>query len=550
MSKPNIQHTMTANSPESFNPYTVLGDLPIARDKFLAYQIDEEDLNEHFYCIGRSGTGKSNFLIQLALADITRGCGHCFIDPIGTTAEAFLSHIPETLNNINIRHLSKRRAMSRAAPHSDQSSKRRDPSGNGETEERQRSCKDVIYFDCADIEFPIGINPLYNIDPEHRSKAVSDILQLFSSIWHDTGWGPRMESIFRAALHTLIENPRCSRPSLLSVFHLLLDSEYRAEIKKDLTNKQVLEWWDLRFDRGDLNDRTKREWVEPILNKIDTMSLDPLIRNIIGQPRCKLDFDKIIQKKQILVVNLNQHKIGNDNAAFIGMLIIARIRQAAAKYSSSRSEKTNSFTLTLDEAHSFPTMELTQIINQGRHSNLYVRIAHQNLEQFDPKIASTLRNGCGSLAVFAVGQRDAQILADDLSRTSHDQFLRLLTHLNNGEAILRLSQNGTPRPANTTPVQITYQDKGRGNPSAFSKFTRQRFGTSKLIAEFQIETAHQSLTRNDYLVWKTRFDQEKQIRRKEWRTNSRSKKAHRKAREEALGPTLPLDQQLAISDTL
>lgn len=534
-----------SNNTDLKNPYTLLGELPIARDKCLSYKIDEHDLDEHFYCIGRSGTGKSNLLIRLALADIARGSGHCFIDPIGATAEAFLSHLPDAIENASSRQPNNCRAMSRTSNKLQKTHEGRDASGSRETVRQNRSCKDIIYIDCSDTEFPIGINPLYNIAPEDQSKAVSDILQLFSFIWHDTGWGPRMESIFRAALHTLIENPQCSRPSLLSIFHLLLDTEYRANIKKDLTNKQVLEWWDLRFDRGDLNDRTKREWVEPILNKIDTMSLDPLIRNIIGQPRCKLDFDEIIRKQQVLVINLNQNKIGSDNAAFIGMLIIARIRQAANKHSANATNEDKHFTLTLDEAHSFPTMELTQIINQGRHSNLYARIAHQNLEQFDPKIASTLRNGCGSIAVFAVGQRDAQILANDLSRTSHDQFLRLLTHLNNGEAILRLSQAGTPRPANTTPVQITYQEKGSGTADAFKRFTRERFGTSKLKAEFQIETAHQPISREDYLIWKSRFDQEKQKRRKEWRIQTRAKKALKNAKNQALGTQIPLDQQLS-----
>jgi hypothetical protein len=408
-----------------------------------------------------------------------------------------------------------------------------------------RSIKDAIYIDCADSEFPIGVNPLYNIAPEDRPKAVSDILELFSSIWHETGWGPRMESIFRAALHTLIENPNCSRLSLLSVFNLLLDHEYRASIKTDLSNKQVTNWWDQRFDRGDLNERTRREWVEPVLNKIDTLSLDPLIRNIIGQPRCRLDFDKIIQRKQILVVNLNQHKIGNDNAAFIGMLILARIRQAASKQASMTPNTGSSFCLTLDEAHSFPTTELTRIINQGRHSNLYARIAHQHLEQFDPKIASTLRNGCGSLAVFAVGQRDAQILADDLSRTSHDQFLRLLSNLKKAQAILRLTQQGSPRPANTTPVEIHFQSRGNGNPEAFARFTRERFGTPKLRAEFQIETAHAPLSQEDYLQWKSRFSMETLMKRREHQYADQKAKHNRRMKKMNFGKSKSLEASIA-----
>ncbi len=365
-------------------------------------------------------------------------------------------------------------------------------------------------------------------------KTVSDILQLFSSIWHDTGWGPRMESIFRATLHTLIENPHCSRPSLLTVFNLLLDKEFRHRTKQDISNRQVLDWWDLRFDRGDLHERTRREWVEPVLNKIDTLSLDPLIRNIIGQPRCSLDFEEIIRRRQILIVNLNQNKIGADNAAFIGMLVISRIRQAATKVAAEKEERPNPFAITIDEAHSFPTLELTRIINQGRHSGLYARIAHQHLEQFDPKIASTLRNGCGSLAIFAIGNRDAEHLVDDLGRQSRDQFLETLSLLKTGEAVLRLSRNGAPQPANTTPIRIAHEGQGRGKPESFASFTRERFSTDRLTAEFQIETAHHTLTPEALLSWKSRFNESKYERRKTHRQHTRHKQAHGKARELAL----------------
>jgi len=544
MSQPTQHQSNHEEREETGNPYTLLGALPIARNKTLDYQIDEDDLDEHFYVLGRSGSGKSNLLIRLALADIARGSGLCFIDPIGSTAETLLSHIPDALDFGTKRMRQKECDGSRQQRQSTIQNTRRDGTrSNGNN--LHRSVKDVIYIDFANSEFPVGINPLYNIAPEDRPKAVSDILELFSSIWHDTGWGPRMESIFRAALHTLIENPNCSRPSLLSVFNLLLDQEYRASIKTDLSNKQVTDWWDLRFDRGDLNERTRREWVEPVLNKIDTLSLDPLIRNIIGQPRCKLDFDKIIKRKQILIINLNQHKIGNDNAAFIGMLILARIRQAASKEAVKDKDQSASFCLTLDEAHSFPTTELTRIINQGRHSNLYARIAHQHLEQFDPKIASTLRNGCGSLAAFAVGQRDAQILADDLSRTSHDQFLRLLSNLKKAQAILRLTQQGSPRPANTTPVEIHYQSSCSRNPEAFARFTRERFGTPKLRAEFQIETAHAPLNREEYLHWKSRFANETHIRRREHQYANRQAKRNRNMQEMNFGKRKNLEDHIA-----
>lgn len=461
-----------------------LGSFALSADTEAAFEIDDCDLSEHFYIIGRSGSGKTNLLLNLAIADIKQGRGICLIDPIGDAAETLLTHIPKD------------------------KLARQDTSASDDvpnTHVAQGRDKDVIYFNAGDTDYPIGFNPLYNVDKQDRARTVSDILQMFESIWHDSGWGPRMESIFRAALHTLIENPHCSRPSLLTVFRLLLDQDYRHQIKQDIHNPQLLDWWDLRFDRGDLNERTRREWVEPVLNKIDTLSLDPVIRNIIGQPRTILDIDQVIARGQILIVNLAQNKIGMDNASFIGMLLISKIRQSAAK----EGTRDKPFHLTIDEAHSFPTMELSKIITQGRHNGLYSRISHQHLEQFDPKIASAFRNGCGSLAVFALGTKDGEVVVDDLEPTNKDRTLNTMRDLGTGEAVLRLTRSGTPEPPSSYPTKIAHTNKGSGSIQSAINFTRERYATDRLTAEFQIATERGEMTREETLAWMVKFKMQK-----------------------------------------
>lgn len=522
-----------SNTKNTNTPLVQLGTLCLAKGLEQGFLIEQNDLNEHFYVIGRSGTGKSNLLTQLAIADMNRGSGICFIDPIGTGAEELLTHVlngnctcnPKPIIDAADRDVitaATRRGKTRiTAANRDQQS-----DANADTEScnccRRSRDKDVIYIDAADVEYPIGINPLYNISKADRARVVSDILQMFEGIWHNTGWGPRMESIFRATLHTLVENPHCMRPSLLTVFRLLLDSEFRNLTKQDIDNSQLLDWWDYRFDRGDLNERTRREGVEPVLNKIDNLSLYPLIRNIIGQPRCVLDFDEIIRRKQILIVNLNQNKIGQDNASFIGMLIISRIRQAAAKMG----KPEHAFALTLDEAHSFPTMELTKIITQGRHNGLFARIAHQNLEQFDPKISASLRNGCGSLAVFAVGHRDAETLVDDMESQHRDRALDMMRNLQNGEAVMRLTRSGAPMPLPSSPIKIARPELGPSKPQSAINRTREAFATGRLTAEFQIATAHDQLNRQEHLNWQAKFKQEKRVRGKQQRKNIKAKMHH------------------------
>lgn len=516
-------------------PYA-LGSFEIARDKWGDITIEDHDLNEHFYIIGRSGTGKSNLLTQLALADDQRGAGLCFIDPLGSTAEELVTQLRTTTSTSpfgasdanRTKDATQRGGKRSNAPAQQDASGRADHASASQNRQEgiihgQGSDKDIIYFDAADIDYPIGINPLYNVPLDQRAKTVSDILQMFAGIWEDTGWGARMEAIFRASLHTLVENPHCMRPSLLTVFHLLLDEDFRAQIRETITNEQVADWWAYRFDRNDLNARTRREWVEPVLNKIDTLSLDPIIRNIIGQPRCILDFETIIRRRQKLIVNLNQNVIGQDNAAFIGMLIVSSIRQAASRVGN----KDNPFTLTIDEAHTFPTTELTKIISQGRHHGLAARIAHQNLEQFSGKIAASLRNGCGSLAVFAVGNRDAETIVDDFASNFRDRTLAQINTLGRGECLLRLTCSGTPQAPSGHATLVHRTGPGDRSLTAVREATRQRFATRRLNAEFQISNAHRSLTKDAYLQWKERFRQERRDKAKEHKENWRRRIANR-----------------------
>lgn len=303
------------------------------------------------------------------------------------------------------------------------------------------------------------------------------------------------------------------------MFRLLLDQDYRHQIKQDIKNPQLLDWWDLRFDRGDLNERTRREWIEPVLNKIDRLSLDPVIRNIIGQPRTILDINQVIARKQILIINLAQSKIGLDNASFLGMLLISKIRQSAAK----EGNPSKPFHLTIDEAHTFPTTELTKIITQGRHFGLYSRICHQHLEQFDAKLASSLRNGCGSLAVFAVGSRDGEVIADDLEALNKDRTLNLVRNLGNGEAVLSLTINGAPQPPSPYAIKISKIEKGSTNIQSAINFSRERYGTNRLTAEFQIELERGDMTKDQKLIWMAKLKHQNRSRRKANKKKTNSK---------------------------
>ena len=65
-----------------------------ARGKRIRFGIKDSDRTKHIYLIGKSGMGKSTLLENLAVQDIQRGNGLCFIDPHGAAVDTFLDYIP------------------------------------------------------------------------------------------------------------------------------------------------------------------------------------------------------------------------------------------------------------------------------------------------------------------------------------------------------------------------------------------------------------------------------------------------------------------------
>ena len=121
------------------------------------------DRGRHIYVIGQTGTGKSGLLELLSLADLNDNQGYAIIDPHGDFAVNNLQAIPK------------------------------------------ERIKDVIYFNPADIDFPIGFNPLEISDPNQKNQVSSDLVGVLKRMFDS--WGPRLEYILRNTLLALLDTP-------------------------------------------------------------------------------------------------------------------------------------------------------------------------------------------------------------------------------------------------------------------------------------------------------------------------------------------------------
>ncbi len=342
---------------------------PIGRVNFRnddrVFGIKDKDRLCHIYCIGKSGTGKSTLLLNMAISDIERGNGFCVIDPHGDVAETLLKYIPHDKK------------------------------------------EDVIYFNPADLDHPIAFNPIKNVHPNFYYLVCSGLLSTFKKIWSES-WGPRLEHILRFSLLTLLEYRNAT---LLDIQPLLTNKEFRNEVLTYIETKEVLRFWYDEFEKYTPSFRS--EAIAPILNKVGIFSSSPVLRNIVGQKTTSFHMQKVMDEGKIFIANLGKGKLGEDISSLLGCMLVNTI-QLTALYRAKQEEHTRRpFYLYIDECHSFITNSISDILAESRKYGLGLFLANQYVEQLKDEIRSAIFGNVGTLICFRVGATDAEYLAKE-----------------------------------------------------------------------------------------------------------------------------------------
>ena len=361
------------------------------RSKQSKFGIKAEDRQKHLYVIGKTGMGKSNLLEVMAIQDIQNGEGLAFLDPHGKSAELLLDHIPE--NRID----------------------------------------DVLYFAPFDMENPISFNIMEDVGMDKRHLVVSGLMSAFKKIWVDA-WSSRMEYILNNALLALLEYPGST---LLGVNRIFADKTYRKKVVDNVTDVSVKAFWEDEYAR--YSDRFATEATAAIQNKVGQFISNPLIRNIIGQPKSSFDVRRMMDEKKIIIINLSKGLVGEANANLLGSFLITEIYLAAmsrADVSQVEMTKLPNFYLYVDEFQSFANESFADILSEARKYKLNLTMAHQYIEQMTEEVREAVFGNVGTMITFRVGAYDAEVLekefapefeAEDLVNLSkYQMYLKLM----------------------------------------------------------------------------------------------------------------------------
>jgi len=386
------------------------------------------------YIVGKTGTGKTTLIENMAISDIKSGNGLAIIDPHGDLTEDILDYVPK------------------------------------------RRIEDVIYFNPGDLEYPIAFNPLEKVPLDSHHLVVSNIISVFKKIWSEF-WGPRLEHILRHSLFTLLEYPGST---LLDLPRLLTDKEFRKGVLEHITHKQVKDFWLFEFEK--YSAWLKSEATSPILNKMGQFLTSLPLRNIVGQRENTFDLRKVMDEGKILIVNLAKGKIGEDNCSLLGAMIVTKIQLTALSRSDLPEANRRPFYFYVDEIHNFLTLSFADILSEARKYGLNLILAHQYIEQLDEKIRSAIFGNVGTIISFRIGAEDAKYLAGEFSHVFDESDL---INLPNYHIYLKLLIDGVtsqPFSAITLPLierNKSYRDK-------IVKLSRKRYSRPRKEVERDI----------------------------------------------------------------
>jgi len=387
------------------------------------FGIKDHDRRRHVYSVGKTGTGKSTLIANMAIDDLKKGRGLAVIDPHGDLCETLLDYIPR--NRIN----------------------------------------DTVYFNPADKEFPIKINPLEVQNREEAELVTSGLMAIFTKIWADV-WSARMEYILRNSFLTLTEAPNST---LDDVLKLLSNKSYRNQVVQKIKSPALKQFWFDEYDK--MPDRLQKEAIAPIQNKVGQFTTSPLVRSVIDSPRSSIHIDQIMNEGKILLVNLSQGRLGEDNAALLGAMLITKMQLAAMHRVDVPEESRRDFYLYVDEFQNFATNSFIKILSEARKYRLNIMLANQYMAQIPPEVQKAILGNAGTIISFTVGAEDAQILFKEFAEVFGENDL---VNLSNFQVAVKLMIDGhSSRPflATTLPLPVS---KNQNRPKVVS-VSRQRW---------------------------------------------------------------------------
>ncbi len=407
------------------------------------------DRTRHQYIIGKSGCGKSSLISWMSRQDIKNGDGLCIVDPHGDLIEDALAHTP------------KERA------------------------------KDIILFDPADNERPMGLNLLEAKTPEEKDRASLDAMEIFIKLFGNEIFGPRIQHYFRNGCLTLMDDEE-EGATLIDVPRLFVDEEFQKFKVAKCKNAVVRSFWEHEIAKTGA--REKEEMIPYFSSKFGPFITNTTMRNIIGQPKSAFNIREIMDTGKVLLVNLSKGKIGDMNAQLLGLIFVNKVNMAAMSRADTPRPQRRRFYLYVDEFQNFVTDAFATILSEARKYELGLIMAHQYIGQLvgkteaygqaSSKMRDAVFGNVGTIMSFKIGAEDAEYMAKEMAPVVSDQDV---IGIPNFSCYCKLNINNVTSRAFS--MQTIYDESERNEKLAalIKEYSRMKYGRKKIFVNQEIE---------------------------------------------------------------
>ncbi|MFK7974518.1 MAG: type IV secretory system conjugative DNA transfer family protein [Halioglobus sp.] len=309
--------------------------------------------------------------LRTALNDIHKGCGVMVLDPHGELIEDLMLRIP------------------------------------------RGRLSDVILLDVSDRDFPISLNPFFNIPRHDHGLVASGMVDAFKAV---TGYDdintPIFDRVINSASRLMLDHPS---GTLLDMYYFLSNPGFMGKVLEHSQDLVIKDFWLKDYPRKSPADRERL--VGSTLNNLDPFITDPIFRNMFGQKRSSINFREIMDSRQILLVKLPQGEIGLLKSKLIGALILAQIHTQ-----SMRRDSREPFHIFIDEFAYFGTSTVQHMLSGIRKFGVSLTLVHQYANQLSADMQSAIFGTVGTIMCFRIGLEDEAILQSQFQLEPKDQL--------------------------------------------------------------------------------------------------------------------------------
>jgi len=403
-----------------------------------------DDRRRHMYIIGKTGTGKSEFLKEMILQDIEAGHGVCAIDPHGEFVEDILQLIPP------------------------------------------ERVEDVIYFNPSDLERPLGMNIMEADSEEQQQFVVGSVISLMYKLYdpHKTGIiGPRFEHAIRNAMLTIMQK---KGGTFIELVRILTDPKYVDEMLPYVKDPIVRRYWtDQVAQTADFH---KSEVLDYIVSKFGKFITNKTMRNIIGQSNSAFNMRDVMDNGKIFLANLSKGVLGEEDAKFLGLILVPKVLTAAMSRANVPMSERKDFFLYVDEFQNYATEDFAVILSEARKYRLNLIVANQFVSQIDEEVKNAVFGNVGTMVSFRVGVPDANFLQHEFSPTFNDHDL---TNIEKYHVYVKTIVKNEPVPPFSMSLEKDMDaQKARMNPKLaemIKQLSRLKFGVDRTDLEAEMK---------------------------------------------------------------